>query len=431
MTSTTIQADVTASTTLAASPTASTTLSTEHRRTISVVAGGGLISSATFTRADTANEFNSSGIMQEAASGEARTTWIGGNPYLWIDGSVTEISGRSADLGNWANSTATATKDEVGLDGNNNTGWTLTDDDATLQIHGNNISGLADDTGTYYGVCAIKKESSPATFPTARFRLSGGTSVDQRLLLDRSDGSYLEPVSEGTVVLDPILIGDYWFFVVSVTNNGTGNTNLLEAIYPAYNADGAVAAEESATGSVIAGYVGVFKGNFSLMPILTTGGTTKTVAADVASLTNSIISSLTEGTIYAEVWVPATVTTDFKYVTQLQSDIDNRTAIFIRSDGDTRGFSRASATTDVAINTSSVGSGSLQKIALAFGTNNYALYVNGSKEGEDSSAAVPPYSTMDIGYNATGVGEYLHGGIKTLDVYPTRKTNSELATLTT
>ena len=66
------------------------------------------------------------------------------------------------------------------------------------------------------------------------------------------------------------------------------------------------------------------------------------------------------------------------------------------------------------------------KIAFAYKLNDYVLYVDGLQVGSDTSAQVPAMSKCDLftGLNQTTV-------YKQFVLFPTRLTNSELASLTT
>ena len=67
------------------------------------------------------------------------------------------------------------------------------------------------------------------------------------------------------------------------------------------------------------------------------------------------------------------------------------------------------------------------KIALAYASNDFALYVNGVSRGTDSSGSVPTCSRLQMGNGALGPSD---GKVNELVLFPTRLSNSELASLT-
>jgi hypothetical protein len=68
------------------------------------------------------------------------------------------------------------------------------------------------------------------------------------------------------------------------------------------------------------------------------------------------------------------------------------------------------------------------KIAFAYASNDFALYVNGVARGTGSSGSVPPTSRLQMGQGALGSSD---GQVNELLLFPTRLTNAELASLTT
>ena len=71
----------------------------------------------------------------------------------------------------------------------------------------------------------------------------------------------------------------------------------------------------------------------------------------------------------------------------------------------------------------------VNKLALAYAQNNIALYLNGTKIGEDFTCLIPATNKVDLG-NQNG-GTFLNDRIRAAALYTTRLTNAELATLTT
>jgi hypothetical protein len=68
------------------------------------------------------------------------------------------------------------------------------------------------------------------------------------------------------------------------------------------------------------------------------------------------------------------------------------------------------------------------KVAFAYASNDFALYVNGVSRGTDSSGSVPTCSRLQMGNGALGSSD---GKVNQAILFPTRLTNAEIASLTT
>jgi hypothetical protein len=88
-----------------------------------------------------------------------------------------------------------------------------------------------------------------------------------------------------------------------------------------------------------------------------------------------------------------------------------------------------SAGQQVAIISSALANGRY-KIALAYASNDFAMYINGTQIGTDSSGTVPTCSQVIIGNDDSGASNF-NDSINQAILFPTRLTNAELASLTT
>ena len=88
-----------------------------------------------------------------------------------------------------------------------------------------------------------------------------------------------------------------------------------------------------------------------------------------------------------------------------------------------------SAGQQVAIISSALANGRY-KIALAYASNDFAMYINGTQIGTDSSGTVPTCSQVIIGNDDSGASNF-NDSINQAVLFPTRLTNAELASLTT
>ena len=165
-----------------------------------------------------------------------------------------------------------------------------------------------------------------------------------------------------------------------------------------------------------------------------TVASTVTRNADVISKTG--ISSLigqTEGTIYAEVKVSKLIGTASRYVFHLSDGTANN-RIYMAFSGASSNILRArifsGGTLQCSINTSTLTTTGTYKLAMAYKNNDIVFYVNGVQIGTDTSATIPTCSRVDLGHNYAGASQ-LNDGINNANIWKTRLTNAELATLTT
>jgi hypothetical protein len=151
--------------------------------------------------------------------------------------------------------------------------------------------------------------------------------------------------------------------------------------------------------------------------------------ADVISKTS--ISSLigqTEGTIFGEIYA--------KQVGSAQNwfEINDGTSanwIFIGKEGTKmRGFIRANATTYFDNTSFTITDNAPMKVALAYKSGNYALYINGTQIASGSSSFTISNTISVVGFNnLIAVGD--SSQFKAAALWKTRLTNTQLAQLTT
>ena len=78
-----------------------------------------------------------------------------------------------------------------------------------------------------------------------------------------------------------------------------------------------------------------------------------------------------------------------------------------------------------------IGAIGRKKVALAYKQNDFVVYLNGTQVGTDTSGTVPTQSAVYIGKFYANDTYNLNAGINQAVLFPTRLTNTELASLTT
>jgi len=154
-----------------------------------------------------------------------------------------------------------------------------------------------------------------------------------------------------------------------------------------------------------------------------TSGATRT--ADVCNKTG--ISSLigqTEGTLFVE----AKVTIGGRLM--LIGTTGNFIEILTNATGKANGFVYNGSTQANILSTATYSSGDTLKIALAYKANDFALYVNGTSQGTDTSGAIPSSLAQLIINDYLSAGYNTANGYKQALLFKTRLSNADLATLT-
>jgi hypothetical protein len=166
-------------------------------------------------------------------------------------------------------------------------------------------------------------------------------------------------------------------------------------------------------------------GSVATSPIVTTGSTASRVADDISLTGASSLIGQTEGTVFIESQ-EFRQTSAQRTVLHLITDLSNRYQIYFTSANtfriDVNGF--------LVFFGPTINSGTTYKIAFAYKSGEYALYINGVQEATSASTTMPS-SLNDIQFGNQGGGEQVNGNIGTLALFPTRLSNAQLASLTT
>jgi hypothetical protein len=165
-------------------------------------------------------------------------------------------------------------------------------------------------------------------------------------------------------------------------------------------------------------------GAYATSYIPTLGASVTRVADFVNKTSISGLIGATEGTLYAE----AKVTLNGRLL--LIGAAGNFIEVLTTSAGKVNAFVRTSVTEADILSTSTYATGDTLKVAFAYKQNDFALYVNGTAQGTDTSGNVPTGMAQLI------VNDYLSAGFSSANAYSqlllfkTRLTNDQLAELT-
>ena len=373
-----------------------------------------------FTRASNATRVNSEGLIESVASGVPRLDYLGGAtcPRLLLEPQATSLNLYSEQLDNaaWIKNNATITDNATtSPDGYANA-------DKVMASAGNAAHSVYQ---IYNGPNGIYTHSAffKAGEYSYAFLRAGGVTGSPYVIYNLATQA---AVSSAACTHKIEAYGNGWFRISLVPTNLSGlhATNVMflpssgytldTANVPSWNADGTSGGYVWGVNLTQTSYV------TSYIPTL---GTSVTRVAD-ACFKNSITSFIgqTEGVIYAE--VEMTEQTAVSLVMSVRGvgygDSQN---FYFNQFRQVQSESYTSFVAQEIITSGAYEIGQRLKIALAYKTNDFALYINGVQIGTDTSGTIPA-SMPNLLLNP-------YNKVYTALLFKTRLPNATLASLTT
>jgi hypothetical protein len=371
----------------------------------------------TFARTgDTATRVNPSGLIEVDAANIPRLDYLGGGcPKLLLEPQRTNSQTRSNDFTN-----AEWTKENSAI----------TDSFATSPDGTTNASRLLPNTGvssSYYGLYSTLNTASSTQTHSVFVKANGYSKV---VLYNRfTDQQYsVFNLATGTLIFNSAnavgKIEDYgngWYRISSLLTNASQRL-ALSVVNPNYTS-GSPFSNWAANGTDSILVYGAQKEVGSTFATSYIPTTTASVTRNVDSVTRTASSAVigqTEGVVFFDVNIDSRLSFTYLFVknaattnyigfaitnTQIKGEVRNDTeqAQIILSNSNTGRF----------------------KLAIAYKSNDFAFYVNGSLVGVDTSGTVPTCDILDFYFNAVnGIR------INSAALWKTRLTNQELVTLT-
>jgi hypothetical protein len=372
------------------------------------------------TRATTAYRTNASGILESVASGVPRLDYPigGGCPSLLIEPAATNLVLRSEEF----NTTWTAVAASVTANAATAPNGTLSADklidNATLTNHRVQQTTTSAAGSNTFSVFAKKSEVEFVALRIGSdigyFNLNNGTfgglsaGITARTI-DAGNGWYRCIITKAAAIANENVLINTADAIGSIFYAGTsGGIFLWGAQYE--------------VGSVATSYI-------------PTVAATATRNADVISKTGvSGFIGQSQGTLYAEV--------DFQNLS-----LTNRRVITIRESANSNNFFQIERQSSTQLRiTARLNSGTtinflthpnapisgVNKIAFAYQDGNYALALNGIVSSSAQAGITASLDSILLGQDGfASAGTFLNDRIRTAAIYPTRLTNSQLASLTT
>jgi hypothetical protein len=378
----------------------------------------------TVTRATTSTRVNSSGLVYTVSNNVPRLDYLNSTcPSILVEPQKTNLFTYSEDFTNavWIKVGATINANSTTAPDGNTTADKLTEDSSTGIHTAAVLAGQA--TGGDYTFSVFVKAAGRTKFQLAEaFSIGGNVNFD----LTAGTATTVGPAKNGRIEN----YGNGWY-KCSATWAFTGGATVVLYCNLLDSAGSASYAGNGTSGVNIWG-AQLEAGSFGTSYIPTTTAAV-TRNADVISKTS--VSSLigqTEGTIFAEIKVSKLLGTASRYIFHI-SDGTTNNRIYMAFSGSSSNVLRArifnGGTLQCSIDTSAITTTGTYRLALAYKSNDIVFYVNGTQVGTDTSASIPTCSRVDLGHNYAGASQ-LNDGITNANIWKTRLTNAELASLT-
>ncbi|MFL7901581.1 hypothetical protein ACJ41P_10640 [Azospirillum argentinense] len=177
-------------------------------------------------------------------------------------------------------------------------------------------------------------------------------------------------------------------------------------------------------------------GAFATSPVVTTT-TTASRAADFITVATSGIPgwNASAGSICVEATTFSTVASAAPVLVHLDDGTTTNRIMATFGDGSTtlnhsRLLVDVSSVSQASIGATLASASAVNRVAVAWASNSFAIVANGGSATTDTSGSVPAVSTLRIGGRSIGTPLSLNGYIRRLQYFPRRLSNADLQALT-
>ncbi len=311
-----------------------------------------------------------------------------------IESAATNVCLQSEDFTTtWTNSGCVLNGNSTVAPNGETTADTIEDDSAAANENLEQLITIADDSTSWTYSLFVKKDADTSRFPEFQCILSGGTQVLVGSQLNTSTGaSQLRGSSAGAVtrVRD---FGDYWRIVLTIPNNGSGNTTAKLRVFPAVTTTLGIT-EVTALGSIIAWGAQLENAEKETSYIHTLTATVARAADDISKLILALPwDDGGEGTLIAGIYSLEYGLTERENIVDVSHGGSSTMIDMYKIEGalSFRGFINTGYANVTLGNTID---GTEQKVAFAWATNDAQGAVDGAASLVDSAVAIPSGQTF-------------------------------------
>ena len=371
-----------------------------------------------FSRASSATVVNQSGLIETVGSGTPRIDFLGNTKgALLLEPQSTNVNTKSENIQNW--SFASNASGEYGYEdpfkGNKAVKLTSTSDAQTYQAYqGSSVLS----SGTTYTYSIYAKRGTAYAF-LIDFAIPNNGSV----IVDLRDGSLISESGVGYIGYNVEALSNGWYRI-SMTTTFNSSAYFRTGLFN-QQGDCYVAFSQIEAGSYATSYI----------PTSGQSGGVTRVAEVCNNGANSQVINSTEGVLYFEGSV-LDISTPNSWISVSEDANINNNQFNLRFVADTnliQAVSRAGGLgQDVVLQYTLSDKTTINKIAIKYKLNDWALWVNGIEvDTETSSVAFTPNSLDILDFDRSNNSNQFYGNAKDVRVYNTALTDAELAALTT
>lgn len=358
-----------------------------------------------YTRSSTATRVNQNGLIETMAANVPRIDWTYGFPVMLSETAATNSCLRSEDLTNatWSKSSGGNLATVTG--------------NTTVAPDGNTTADTITFSGTLGSSFVAQSIGALSVVSGNRVTISVFAKTSTQIIVHGGGGA---PGTDGAYQVQAI--GNGWFRQsITRTYSGSGNPSLVFVNTFVGNGSFQVWGAQAETGAYPTSYI----------------PTVASVVSRTADSSNTTgLSSLigqSEGTIYAEILVTQ-ITGDYLIcaLTLTGQSVTNSVVLSVNSIGRLVAQVYSAGVTVVNTVHTPFVVGTIYKIAFAYKSGDSVLFVNGVQSGATDTdfftlTTLNAVTLVNSGYYVTGGQQ----AVKSVGLFATRLSNSQLAALTT
>ena len=378
-----------------------------------------------FTRATTATRINAQGLIEEVASGENRLNYslldgkVVGCPHLLLENSATNLIQYSEDFSNayWIKATVSLASNQIiSPDGTLNADKITESSTNGLQQIYSDVITTTPSSDYVYSIFIKKEERNWVKVMTA---INNGANFNVE------DG--VIGIVDSGITANIENYGNGWF-KCSVSFNTSAS---LDRVYVRIStSNGVTSYQGDGTSGVYIYGAMLEQGSYPTSYIKSNSGSATTRAAETCTGSGDAATfNDSEGVLMAEISALDNDGT-YRLISISDGNVNNSTNIQysgvsnqIRARIETAGLPQADITSTVTSQTL------FHKIAVLYKSNQFELWSNGFKVGEDTNGT-PPSGINKLSFDRGDGGNDFYGKTKQIQYFDSALTDSELETLT-
>jgi hypothetical protein len=385
-----------------------------------------------YTRSSTATRVNQNGLIETMAANVPRIDWTYGFPVMLSETTATNLIPNSvlANSGGiptgWSNNISTGTGGTATITPSGNSNVFVSGAGVTKYTF--SVSGTV---GTINALInrSVTVVSGSSYVISVRVESYSGNIRYNDIIYTIGQSSFAYFMNGVSVGLGNGLINQTGLLECRIiTNSTTANIIYGLGMY------GSINAGAGGTASIVLSAPQFEAGTYATSSILTPVGSTVTRTADSSNTTGlSSLIGQSEGTIYAEILITQ-ITNDYLICALSLSGNSVTNSVLLSVNGAGRLVAQLYAAGVNVVNTvhTPFVVGNIYKVAFGYKSGNSVLFVNGVQSGA-TDTDVFTLTTLNA-VSLVNTTYYVTGGkqaIKSIGLFPTRLSNSQLATLTT